>query len=275
MVNKSIYVLLIFLIAFSHFGVSQQWNGSTNINGNIYRNGNVGIGTGSPSAKLDVVGQTQTDYLRINAQNTSIEGGELRLDGATNAINPWFVDNYGGHFRLHHSGAEYLRLTSAGDLSAKGRFRWGTTGALLNTDQGASIELRGHGVPYFDFSNDASTDFDMRLILVNNDLLGIQGGNLAVDGVIKTKEVSVQNNVWADFVFKPDYKLSSLSEVEKHIKEKGHLKDIPSAKEVAENGTNLGEMDAKLLQKIEELTLYLIQQQKEIEKLNDKIENMN
>ena len=55
--------------------------------------------------------------------------------------------------------------------------------------------------------------------------------------------------------------------MENHIKENKHLKDIPSAKEVEENGIFLGEMDSKLLLKIEELTLYLIQQQKEIEKL--------
>ena len=76
---------------------------------------------------------------------------------------------------------------------------------------------------------------------------------------------------WSDFVFFKDYKLPTLKEVENHIKEKGHLKDIPSAKEVEKNGFFLGEMDAKLLQKIEELTLYTIQQQKEIKK--EKVQN--
>jgi Na+/phosphate symporter len=68
-----------------------------------------------------------------------------------------------------------------------------------------------------------------------------------------------------------------LRDVENHIKEKGHLKDIPSASEVQKNGINLGEMDAKLLQKIEELTLYTIDQQKEIEELkkqNSKIDKL-
>jgi len=63
--------------------------------------------------------------------------------------------------------------------------------------------------------------------------------------------------------------LPTLTEVENHIKEKGHLKDIPSAAAVAENGIFLGEMDAKLLQKIEELTLYTIEQQKEIQELKE------
>lgn len=89
---------------------------------------------------------------------------------------------------------------------------------------------------------------------------------MAVNGQIRAKEVKVETG-WSDFVFYDDYKLPTLQEVEEHIKEKGHLKDIPSAEEVEKNGIFLGEMDSKLLQKIEELTLYTIQQQKEIERL--------
>ncbi|MEM0941036.1 MAG: hypothetical protein AAGI25_14790 [Bacteroidota bacterium] len=85
---------------------------------------------------------------------------------------------------------------------------------------------------------------------------------LAVNGKIRTKEIRVETG-WADFVFEEDYALPTLQEVESHIREKGHLQDIPSAEEVAENGIFLGEMNAKLLQKIEELTLYLIAQDKE------------
>ena len=65
-------------------------------------------------------------------------------------------------------------------------------------------------------------------------------------------------------MFEDDYKLPTLAEVAKHIKEEGHLQHIPSAKEVAKNGIYVGQMDAKLLQKIEELMLYTIQQDKEI-----------
>ncbi|MEL4309122.1 hypothetical protein [Joostella sp. CR20] len=97
---------------------------------------------------------------------------------------------------------------------------------------------------------------------------------LAVEGSIGAREVKVESNGWSDFVFKKDYNLPSLEEVEKHIQENGHLKDIPSAKEVEQNGIYIGEMNAKLLQKIEELTLYVIElkkqnelQQKEINKL--------
>ncbi len=91
---------------------------------------------------------------------------------------------------------------------------------------------------------------------------------LAVEGSIGAREIKVEAAPnWSDFVFYENYDLPTLTEVENHIKEKGHLKDIPSAEEVAKDGFYLGAMDAKLLQKIEELTLYTIEQEKEIKKL--------
>ena len=99
------------------------------------------------------------------------------------------------------------------------------------------------------------------------------GWKLAVNGNIRAKEIKVETD-WSDFVFENDYTLPTLQEVENHIKEKGHLKDIPSAKEVEKNGIFLGEMDSKLLQKIEELTLYTIQQEKKIKEQAEKIENL-
>ncbi|MDC8106360.1 cell wall anchor protein [Chryseobacterium sp. B21-037] len=94
---------------------------------------------------------------------------------------------------------------------------------------------------------------------------------------IKAEQIKVENpatNGWADYVFKKDYKLRSLEDVEKHISEKGHLPNIPSAGEVEKNGINLGEMDAKLLEKIEELTLYSIEQNKTLKQQSDKIEKL-
>ncbi|WP_299161124.1 hypothetical protein [uncultured Tenacibaculum sp.] len=95
---------------------------------------------------------------------------------------------------------------------------------------------------------------------------------LAVEGSIGAREIKVEAYPnWSDFVFEKEYKLPTLTQVENHIKEKGHLKDIPSAAEVKKDGFFLGEMDAKLLQKIEELTLYTIEQEKKI----NKTENIN
>lgn len=103
---------------------------------------------------------------------------------------------------------------------------------------------------------------------------------LAVKGKIRAEEIKVETG-WADYVFQEGYDLPSLEEVEQHIKEKGHLINIPSAKEVEENGVELGEMNKLLLEKMEELTLYTLQQQKELENykkdmmlLNKKLEAM-
>lgn len=96
---------------------------------------------------------------------------------------------------------------------------------------------------------------------------------LAVNGLIHTKEVKVDLIGWPDYVFTNEYKLPTLKEVEKQINEKGHLANIPSAAEVENNGVLLGEINKKLLEKVEELTLYIIQMNKEIELLKEKIKN--
>jgi hypothetical protein len=101
---------------------------------------------------------------------------------------------------------------------------------------------------------------------------------LTVNGTIHSKEVKVDLLCWPDYVFKKEYDLPTLEEVETHIKEKGHLKNIPSEKEVLRTGVNLGEMNAKLLQKIEELTLYMIDLNKKVNELqvnNKKFEEEN
>jgi len=95
---------------------------------------------------------------------------------------------------------------------------------------------------------------------------------LDVNGTIRANEIKV-NTDWADypdFVFKPDYKLPTLDEVETHINNHGHLPGIPSANEASKDGISLGEMNVKLLQKIEELTLYILEQEKRIKKLEER-----
>ncbi|WP_420603226.1 fibronectin type III domain-containing protein [Flagellimonas sp.] len=103
------------------------------------------------------------------------------------------------------------------------------------------------------------------------------GYKMAIDGKLITEEVKVQlSGNWPDYVFKAGYDLPTLEEIQKHIKEKGHLPNIPSAKEVEVNGVELGEMNKLLLEKIEELTLYIFQlewKNKEIEKRLSLIEN--
>ncbi|HAJ78978.1 MAG TPA: hypothetical protein DCO75_04340 [Fibrobacteres bacterium] len=90
---------------------------------------------------------------------------------------------------------------------------------------------------------------------------------LSVNGKIGAREIIVTSDTWADYVFKKDYNLKPLNEVEKFIKSNKHLEGIPTEKEVKTNGIAVGDMQAKLLQKVEELTLYVINQDKKIDNL--------
>lgn len=94
---------------------------------------------------------------------------------------------------------------------------------------------------------------------------------LAVDGIIKSKEVLVTVENWPDYVFEESYILPSLQNLEKEILLNGHLPGIPSAKEVMNEGLAIGETQAKLLEKIEQLTLYIIEQDKRISALEDEL----
>lgn len=87
---------------------------------------------------------------------------------------------------------------------------------------------------------------------------------LAVEGSIGAREVTIEATVWPDFVFEEDYDLKSLEEVSAFVSENGHLPDVPSAQQVEENGVDLGSMSEVLLQKIEELTLYMIDQNEQL-----------
>jgi hypothetical protein len=126
----------------------------------------------------------------------------------------------------------------------------------------------------------------MRLILMNDNELHVNGGDLVVGGKLKVtqntvinakleaKEIKVTLTPTADFVFNEIYVLPTLDFIENYIKKNKHLPEIASAKEMKQEGVNIGNFQIQLLQKIEELTLYTIEQQKEIEKLkstNDKL----
>ncbi len=93
---------------------------------------------------------------------------------------------------------------------------------------------------------------------------------LAVNGTIRATEIIVDTG-WADYVFTDDYRLAPLSEVEAHIKEHRHLPGVPSAREMSERGLSLGETQALMMEKLEELTLHVIRQEKEIEMLKRRL----
>ncbi|MDR1714467.1 MAG: hypothetical protein LBS20_01320 [Prevotella sp.] len=97
----------------------------------------------------------------------------------------------------------------------------------------------------------------------------IKATTLDIAGTINAREVNITVDAGADFVFEPDYNLKPLSELESFVKENKHLPEIPSEKQMREDGLNINDMQIKLLQKIEELTLYVITQDKRIKALEE------
>ncbi|UTN03046.1 hypothetical protein L0669_17110 [Flavobacterium bizetiae] len=200
--------------------------------------GSVGIGTDTPIAKLHV-NNGNNSYGAILANSS-----ELPFSLYTKTINTDIIN--GESFRI---GLKYANDENNGFISFyRGA---GTIGGFLG--------FATYGIE--------------RLRISNNGNVGIGITNpqnkLDVNGTIHSKEVKVDMIGWSDFVFKKEFNLPTLAEVENHINEKGHLENIPTEEEVLKNGINLGEMNAKLLQKIEELTLYAIEQEKEIRTLKE------
>ena len=117
------------------------------------------------------------------------------------------------------------------------------------------------------------------LFLKDDGRVGIGTQNLTADylltvaGGIHARKIYVTSLAGADFVFAKGYKLRTLQELDQFVSVNQHLPEIPSAKEMEEKGMDMGEFQIKLLQKVEELTLYIIQQQKEIEELKTRLSN--
>ena len=202
--------------------------------------GNVGIGTTSPTKRLDVNGDTRIgsltsrNYLKVS----SLQWPELRFQTPSND--------------------ESIRL-----------------GMAHAADSNYGVEV-GDFYVWSDLVN------QMPLIVRRNgDLsLSLKGGNVGIGTTSPTEKLSVDGNIlakkvrvsvapadWPDYVFSSDYNLRPLSELEDFIKQNQHLPEVPSANEVETNGQDLGDIQAVLLKKVEELTLYIIDESKAKEEL--------
>ena len=223
--------------------------------------------------------------------NCDLISGDLTLGTGAGAgsLITHFSDN--GTFRFHYpkwrGGWKWTTASSNGEKTAMQlqakydggdiELRLGNGSGPINfiTPVGDNNTLNFH-IPHWrggwKWSTSSSTGSKTAMQLFTK----YDGGNveLRLDGKLISSEVKVMTNVWSDFVFETDYELRTLEEVEQHINDKGHLPEIPSEAEVTENGINLGEMNAKLLQKIEELTLYMIDVNKRVKTQAAEIENL-
>lgn len=171
-------------------------------------------------------------------------------------------------------------------LDPRPNFRAGAVPFMINQHTGLTLSAHSlyGGIRFYNqaYPNPYDPTGSIMVMSIVNGSVGIgtttPSSKLAVNGNIKAKEIKVEIANWPDYVFTNSYKLPTLRDTEKYINEKGHLPGIPSAGEVEKNGVELGDMNKKLLQKIEELTLYLIevnkkaeQQQHDIEYLKSKL----
>lgn len=196
------------------------------------QNGNVGIGTTNPGARLDVVAPAgaSTSLVLRSGGNTAGDTSDIDFASLNGTINArmWTTPSN-----------QYTRIKSGGVLA----FHAGSTS--------------------FDQTNEYMT-------ILTSGNVGIGTTNptskLSVNGTIQAKEVIV-NTGWSDYVFSPNYRLTPLGEVAAYIQDNHHLPEIPSASEVQERGVSLGEMQAKLLAKVEELTLHMIKSEERSNRL--------
>ncbi|WP_075602656.1 hypothetical protein [Saccharicrinis aurantiacus] len=137
--------------------------------------------------------------------------------------------------------------------------------------------FHGHSIALQTGTNDPNFS-NTRLYIDKSGRVGIgttkPTEKLSVNGTIRAKEIKVEASNWADYVFADDYALKPLCEVEAFITENSHLPDVPSAAVVENEGIELGEMNKILLQKVEELTLYAIQKDKEVKDLNKRLQTI-
>ena len=200
----------------------------------------------------NMIGASQGAH-QLNIQNQSagnlslVEGGGRVGIGSVSSnakLNIVGTDNNGvdATLRVETAGNGQVLLFDGNEIDVTGNVNT----LALNSNSGHPVSIGSHHVP--------------------------SGFKFSVNGKMIAEELMVQlKSNWPDYVFKEDYALRSIPALEKEIQKLGHLPGLPSAEEVESNGQEVGMMQVKLVEKVEELTLYIIQLQKEIDSLKTKL----
>jgi hypothetical protein len=276
---KKIYFIL--SIAVSNFCISQnEWNSVNNSSSPMERKGYVAIGTGVLPTIQFVVRDATGAGTKIAFGNNTMVGtygvsdAVLELSGGSTTAGSFF--NLNTNPSVNRSSLTF-GISSFGAGIYSGKSGTGIPRPLLFfTDPGTGIlermRIANNGFVGINTTNPtAGLTVNSNVLIGNPSVVTLPiGYNLYVElGILTEKvKVAVKNTAnWSDFVFAKDYKLKSLEEVDAFIKLNKHLPGVPSAEEVVKEGIDMATMDAKLLEKIEELTLYMIDLKKEMEVL--------
>ena len=244
---KNKHLLLLFMLSFTFINAQAQFSDHGTF---MTTTDSISIGGGRPSYKLHV----KSGVKFRNSFFSTVLGS---------AGNSWLRDTW---------------LTSITDITwdeenqiwRRADYAYNGFGGILWDDAGTYF-IRQRSGTKLNYTNQEFFETAFLYANTSNGYVGIgtiyPDARLSVNGEVHANEVKVDTKQWADFVFQTSYKLPELKDVEKFITDYGHLKNIPTKEEVIEEGVELGEMVRLLLQKVEELTLYTIEQQKQIDRL--------
>jgi hypothetical protein len=305
--------ILIGLIAVSSIlTINAQWNNIPN-SGQMYTDLSIGIGTSfiSPLNKLEVRNDVMNGWSRLSFSNYTVSrqvflgtfghnAGVFVHDYDLKNWMPLYLNTIDGNSGIVVNGTSNGNVGNVGigtptpditnmlEVNKDGINGWHRL-SFSNRTADRQVFLGTFGANAGVFAHNFALNTWMPLylntvtgnsgmVILGDGSVGIGTANptytLDVNGTIRANEVKVCLPGGCDFVFKSDYKLMDLNALEKFIKTNQHLPEIAPEKEMVENGVNMKELQMKLLQKIEELTLYTIEQNKKIEKQNEKILDM-